>query len=54
MDWFAWESWDWGTAIRTVIGAGIGSALVQGLLPFFREHHQRKKQAAYMAMIIFA
>ena len=41
---------DWASWLKLIIGAGIGSALVQGLLPIWREHHQRKKQAAYMAM----
>jgi hypothetical protein len=41
---------DWASWVKLIIGAGIGSALVQSLLPIWREHHQRKKHAAYMAM----
>jgi len=41
---------DWLDFLKLIIGAGIGSALVQGLLPLLRDLFQRKKQATYMAM----
>src|SRR4051794_11613253 len=42
--------WGWGDLIKTIIGAGIGSALVQVLAPFIRDYRQRKMTAAYMSM----
>lgn len=44
------QTWDWATLSKTVVGAGVGTALVQGLLPLYRDWHHRKSQAAYMAM----
>ncbi len=35
---------------ETVIGAGFGAALVQGLFPFVRDWRHKKSQANYMAM----
>jgi len=48
MAWWDLAAWDWSALGKTVIGAGLGSAIVQGLLPLYRENRQRKSQAAYM------
>ena len=51
--WMAWwepQTWDWATMTKTAIGAGFGTALVQGLLAIYRDRRDRKLQAAYMAM----
>ena len=37
-------------ALKTIVGAGVGAAVVQVLVPLWRDRHQRKAQAAYMAM----
>jgi hypothetical protein len=50
MPWLDPQSWDWASTAKTVIGAGVGTALVQGLLPLYRDWRHRKRQAAYMAM----
>ncbi len=41
---------DWGTLIKTIIGAGVGTALVQPLLAIYRDARERNSHAAYMAM----
>jgi hypothetical protein len=50
MAWLDAQAWDIGPLIKTIIGAGFGSALVQALLPMWREKRQQKSHAAYMAM----
>jgi hypothetical protein len=52
MSWVDLEAWDLGTIAKTILGAGIGSALVQGLLPLWRDSRQKRSHAAYMAMRI--
>jgi len=47
MDWLAW---DWSRFFMMIVGAGLGSGLVQALLPIYRDRRMRRKQAAYMAM----
>ncbi len=46
----AWWVWDWATLGKTALGAGVGTALVQGLLAVYRDGRHRKSQATYMAM----
>lgn len=36
--------------IQTALGAGFGAAIVQGVLPFVRDHWASKPRAAYMAI----
>jgi hypothetical protein len=47
---------DWGTlgktAISALVGAGLGSALVQGAFSFIAEKRQRAAHATYLAMRI--
>lgn len=50
MAWLDPLSWDWSTLVKTAIGAGVGTATVQAALAIYRDHRQRKVQAAYMAM----
>ena len=50
MSWAEPRTWEWATLTRTAVGAGFGTALVQGLLAIYRDTRQRKSQAAYMAM----
>jgi hypothetical protein len=50
MPWWEPQTWDWATLAKTAIGAGFGTALVQGLLAIYRDRRHRKSQAAYMAM----
>jgi hypothetical protein len=54
MAWWDPQTWDWVTLGKTAVGAGFGTAVVQvfvqGLLPIYRDHRQRRLQAAYMAM----
>jgi len=42
--------WDWGSIVKTIIGAGVGSAIIQGLLPYLRDRRHRADQAAYMSL----
>lgn len=48
----SWDplSWDWATAAKTFFSAGLGTAAVQAVLPFFRDRWHRKSLATYMAM----
>jgi hypothetical protein len=48
MDWLG--GWEWSRFFMMIVGAGLGSGVVQALLPIFRERRLRRKQAAYMAM----
>jgi hypothetical protein len=49
------ETWDWAARLGSmVVSAGVGTALVQGLLPIYRDRRSRKLQAAYMAMRVAA
>jgi hypothetical protein len=41
---FAMEWW------VSMIGAGLGTAIVQGAFAIFRDYYLRKSRAAYMAM----
>jgi len=41
---------DWGGLLRTVVGAGLGTAAVQALIPIFRDMYQRRRDAAYLAL----
>jgi hypothetical protein len=45
-----WLGFEWSRFFMMIGGAGIGSALVQALMPIYRERRMRRKQAAYMAM----
>jgi hypothetical protein len=49
MPWWDPQTWDWATLIKTVIGAGVGTALVQAGLAIYRDRRQRNLRAAYMA-----
>jgi hypothetical protein len=54
MVWYDPLTWNWAmlttAAIGPFFGAGFGTALIQAVLPFYRDRRQRKSQAAYMAM----
>lgn len=50
MAWWDPLIWDWATIGKTALGAGVGTALVQGLLAIYRDRRNRKSHAAYMAM----
>jgi hypothetical protein len=41
---------DWATLVKTVLGAGVGTLIVQAWRERRRDRRQRKEQAAYMAM----
>lgn len=41
---------NWTTILQTIIGAGIGSAVIQGVLPILRERWEKSSRAAYMAI----
>jgi len=41
---------DWGDLVKTVLAAGVGSALVQIVMPLYLGRRQREDHAAYMAM----
>jgi hypothetical protein len=41
---------DWSTLVQTFVGAGVGTAVVTGLISIYRDHRHKKSQAAYMAM----
>ena len=45
-----WLGWEWGRFFMMIVSAGVGSALVQSLMPIYRDRRTRRKQAAYMAM----
>ena len=42
--------WEWGRLFTMIAAAGVGSAAVQALMPVYRDHRMRRKQAVYMAM----
>lgn len=42
--------WDWGAIGKAVLGAGIGTALVQGILSWYRDRRDRQVHAAYLAL----
>lgn len=39
-----------GTIFQTIIGAGIGSAVIQGAIPFIRDFRERDARASHMAI----
>jgi hypothetical protein len=43
-------AWDLFDVAKTVIGAGVGTALVQTLVPLLRDRRHRKRHATYLAM----
>jgi hypothetical protein len=45
-----WLGWEWGRFFIMMSGAGAGSAIVQVLMPIYRDRRMRRKHAAYMAM----
>lgn len=47
-----WLGWEWGRFFIMI--AGAGSAIVQALMPVYRERRMRRKHAAYMAMRLAA
>lgn len=44
------EQVELGTIFQSIIGAGIGSALIQGVLPFVRDNRERAARASHMAI----
>lgn len=42
-------TWDWATLGKTAVGAGFGTALVQGLISLIREWTQAKRKSTYLA-----
>ena len=53
MNWNDLTSWDWSRLISIIgpfVGAFSGSAVIQGLLPLYRERRQQKAHATYLAM----
>jgi hypothetical protein len=51
MAWWDPTVWGWLTSgVTTVIGAGVGTAIVQGGLALYRDQYQKESHAAYMAM----
>jgi len=45
-----WLGWEWSRFFMMIVSAGVGSALVQSLMPIYRDRRTRRKQAGYMAM----
>jgi hypothetical protein len=45
-----WLEWEWGRFFMMIASAGVGSAVVQMLMPVYRDGRMRRKHAAYMAM----
>jgi hypothetical protein len=45
-----WLKWEWSRFFMMIAGAGVGSAVVQVLMPIYRDRRMRRKHAAYMAM----
>lgn len=43
-------SWDWAFIGKTILGAGLGSAVVQTVFTIVRERRERADRAAYLAM----
>ena len=42
--------WEWSRFFMMIVGAGVGSAVVQLLMPVYRDRRMRRRHAAYMAM----
>ena len=50
MAWYDASLWDWGTIAKSAIGAGVGTALVQGAIGLWRDHRKNTSHGAYLAM----
>lgn len=50
MAWWEPQTWDWAFMVKTAIGAGFGTAIVQTGFAAYRDYRHRKAQAAYMAL----
>src|SRR6185312_1037086 len=48
--WWGPQTWDWGDLTKTVVGAGLGTAIVQVLPAICRDIRHRKAHAAVMAV----
>jgi hypothetical protein len=44
--------WDWSGILRTAVGAGIGSAIVQGGYTLYKDHRAKQDHAVYLALRI--
>ena len=42
--------WDWASLVHAAVGAGVGTAAVQGGLTLYRERTQKRDKAAYLAL----
>lgn len=42
--------WDWGSIWHAAVGAGLGTAAVQGAITLYRERTQKSDKAAYLAL----
>lgn len=42
--------WDWGSIWHAAVGAGLGTAAVQGAITLYRERTQKQDKAAYLAL----
>jgi hypothetical protein len=42
--------WDWLSVAKTAFGAGLGTAMVQGGITFYRESSRKTESAAYLAL----
>jgi hypothetical protein len=52
---FAWlATVDWSSLVKTIVGAGLGSASVAARIAIFRERRQTRAKAGYMAMRLAA
>ena len=50
-DIFSPAAWDWLSTIwKAAVGAGIGTAAVQGGFAIYRDRTQKKEKAAYLAL----
>jgi hypothetical protein len=43
-------AWDWVSIWKVAIGAGLGTAAVQGTVALYRERTQKNEKAAYLAL----
>jgi hypothetical protein len=43
-------SWDWLSIWKAAVGAGIGTAAVQGAVTLYRDRSHKKEKAAYLAL----
>lgn len=50
MAWWEVWAWDWAPISKTVVGAGVGTAVVQGAISLYRDRRDKRLQAAYIAM----